>query len=641
MALLSIKNLHLTFGGESLIEGAELHLHRGDRCCLVGRNGTGKSTLMKIIASEILPDSGRLSLLSGARVAYLGQEIPGEPTGNALAVASGEVPLPGEGTERLPAEDAESAAERRLEAERLLTRLGVPFETDLATASGGVVRRVLLGRALAAGADLLLLDEPTNHLDIDTVVWLEEYLLRLGTVHKRTLLFVTHDRAFAEGLTGRVAELDRGKLHLYDCGYGEFLSRREERLANEAAVRERFEQRLAEEEAWLGKGIKARRTRNEGRLRRLLAMREEQRNRRQRLGAARLSLDSGFRSGELVVETENLSFAYGANRIIHDLTTMIMRGDRVGIVGPNGIGKTTLIKLLLGELDPDMGRVRLGTGLEVVYFDQMRSRLDPEKSIYENVGEGYDTVRSGSGQRHLLAYLQDFLFSREDVNKPIKTLSGGERNRVLLAKLFARPANLLVLDEPTNDLDTETLELLEELLLEFKGTIILVSHDRRFLDNVVTECLVFSGDAVVEEHVGSYTDWREKRLPEKSTPGEQARGGRRAGASDGRKGGKPRSARSDAEERKLSFKEQRELEELPERIAALEEELDGIHRRLADPELYRSASLGDAAPAKLTRREAEIRTALEEAYQRWEMLEEASSWQSGEGMVPKENYDPT
>lgn len=590
---------------------------------------------MKIIASEILPDAGQVSLVSGARVAYLGQEIPTEPAGVALEVAAGEAPLPGEGSERLPPQDAESGAERRLEAEQVLTRLGVPFEMDLAAASGGVVRRVLLARALAAGADLLLLDEPTNHLDIDTVLWLEEYLLRVTTVEKRTLLFVTHDRAFAEDLTGRVAELDRGRLYVYDCGYGEFLARHEERLANEDAVRARFEQRLAEEEAWLAKGIKARRTRNEGRLRRLLNMREEQRIRRERIGSARLSLDNASRSGELVVETKGLSFCYGRELIIRELTTMVMRGDRVGIVGPNGIGKSTLIKLLLGELAPEAGTIRLGTGLEVVYFDQMRSQLEPEKSIYDNVGEGYDRVESGGRQRHLLAYLQDFLFSRDDVNKPVKTLSGGERNRVLLAKLFARPANLLVLDEPTNDLDADTLELMEDLLLDFAGTIILVSHDRRFLDNVVTECLVFTGEGVVEEHVGSYTEWREKR--QRSIDMGPADGGARVG----RKGGKPKSARSDEGVRKLTFKEQRELEELPERIAGMEDELEEIHRLLADPELYRAANTGEAAPGELTGREEELRSALEAAYERWERLEEASSWQSGEGMLRKNQYDST
>ncbi len=642
VALLSIKGLRLTYGGEHLLEGAELHLHRGDRCCLVGRNGAGKSTLMKIIASEILPDAGQVSLVSGARVAYLGQEIPGAPAGNALEVASGAAPLPGEGTERLPPEDEESGAERRLEAERVLTRLGVPLNTELATSSGGVIRRVLLARALAAGADILLLDEPTNHLDIETVLWLQEYLLRLCACEKRSLLFVTHDRAFAEELTSRVAELDRGLLFVYDCSYSEFLQRQGERLANEEAVRSRFEQRLAEEEAWLAKGVKARRTRNEGRLRRLQAMREERRSRRDHLGSARFGLDNASRSGELVVETKNLSFSYesGAQEstpLIEGLSTMIMRGDRVGIVGPNGAGKSTLVKLLLGELDPVEGSVRLGTGLEIVYFDQLRSQLDPNMTIYENVGGGYETVESGGRQRHLLAYLQDFLFSREDVNKQIRSLSGGERNRVLLAKLFARPANLLVLDEPTNDLDLETLELMEELLLEFRGTIILVSHDRAFLDNVVTECLVLTGEGKVEEHVGSYSDWRAKRTRrEDEGSATSIAGSPRAG-----KSGKPKSARSDDAVRKLSFKERRELEELPERIAFLEEELEELHHRLADPALYREAASDDGGPAAIARREEELRGELENAYNRWEELEELSSWQSGEGMVRKENHDPT
>ena len=605
VALLSVHDLSLTFGGENLLESVQLHIDPGDRCCLVGRNGTGKSTLMKLIAGAAVPDAGRVTLLAGSAVAYLGQEIPSSPGGVALDVAAGR--------HDEEEKDPEKAAERVLEAEQVLTRLGVPLKTKLSTASGGVIRRVLLARALAAGADFLLLDEPTNHLDIETVLWLEEYLLRRSTLEKVAILFVTHDRAFAERLTTRVAELDRGELHHYPCGYREFLSRQEERLANEDAVRERFEQRLAEEEAWLAKGVKARRTRNEGRLRRLLEMRDQQRRRRERLSSASFGVDAATRSGDLVVETAELTFGYGEELLIRELSTTVTRGDRLGIVGPNGIGKSTLIKLLLGELEPVSGRIRRGSGLEIVYFDQMRSLLDPEKTVYDNVGDGYDHVTSGGRRRHILAYLGDFLFSRYDVQKLVKTLSGGERNRVLLAKLFARPANLLVLDEPTNDLDSDTLDLLEELLLEFTGTVVLVSHDRRFLDNVVTECLVFTGDGFVEEFVGGYTEWREKREAAKET----VEGGPSTGKSG--KSGKPKSARTNAYADRLSFKEVRELADLPDRIAHLEEELEEVHTLLANPEIYKGG--GSTDPGELTKQEERLRVDLESAYVRWEELE--------------------
>jgi ATP-binding cassette subfamily F protein uup len=494
----------------------------------------------------------------------------------------------------------------------------------MATASGGVIRRVLLARALAAGADALLLDEPTNHLDIDTVLWLEDHLLRLSQVEKRAIVLVTHDRALARRFTTRVAELDRGALYSFDCGYDEFVRRREEQLEQEEAQRREFDKKLAAEEAWLRKGVKARQTRNEGRVRRLQQMREQHRNRRERAGTARMAIEQAQRSGDIVIETEDLAFSYGDTPIVSGLTTTIERQDRVGVVGPNGSGKTTLVRLLLGELTPQAGRVRHGSGLEVVYFDQMRAGIDPDGSVYENVGEGYDTVRYGGRERHVAGYLKEFLFSEPEMKKPARNCSGGETNRLLLAKLFARPSNLLVLDEPTNDLDAETLELLEDLLLDYEGTIILVSHDREFLDNVATECFVLRGDGTVAEYSGGYSEWREREQKRRQKQdGSRGRSGRDGGAK--RKGGRRREGRggTDGRSRKLGFKERKELAELPDRIAALEEEQAEIHEKLADPSLYRE---GDgASPRELTERLQEVEQEITAAYERWEELDALST----------------
>ncbi|MFW5811355.1 MAG: ATP-binding cassette domain-containing protein [Alkalispirochaetaceae bacterium] len=602
MARITLHGVQLTFGGASLLESAQLHLEPGDRCCLVGRNGTGKSTLLKLIAREIVPDSGTLA--TSAEVAYLPQEFPQSFSGTALEIAC-------PGAPRQPAGE-----QRRLEAERLLTELGVDQQLEAGRASGGELRRILLARVLSTKAEILLLDEPTNHLDIETILWLEEELIRLSRMEKRTVLFVTHDRAFAERVSTRVAELDRGRLYSYDCGYLEFISRQEERLANEEAVRRRFDQRVAEEEAWLAKGVKARRRRNEGRVRRLMEMRDQQRRRRERLGSANLSVEAGGRSGEIVAELEDVSFSYGDRPIISRLTTTVMRGDRVGIVGPNGSGKTTLLRLLLGELEPEEGRLRIGVGLETVYFDQMRLALDPAATIYESVGGGYDSVGAGGRRRHMYAYLKDFLFDEADSRKRVSTLSGGELNRLMLAKLLSLPANLLVLDEPTNDLDSDTLELLEELLLDFDGTILLVSHDRRFLDNVVTECLILTGDGGVEESVGTYSDWLEGRAGGK----EQKKEEKNEERSSGRRG-KPEEARSEKRANTRTYRETRELEELPGRIADLEARLEEVHDLLVDPELYQRGVLKGRTPAELTAEQERIQQEIDVAYERWELLE--------------------
>ena len=615
-----------------LLDGVSLHVHAGDRITLVGRNGTGKSTLLRVASGELLPDEGRVSLQTGTRVAYLGQEIPRGLGGRAFEVATGEAAArnahmeagPQTGPQTGPEADSGAGAEARLEAERFLTRLGVTSDTDLETASGGVIRRVLLARALAAGADVLLLDEPTNHLDLDTVEWLEDYLMRLSEVEKRAIITVTHDRALARRFTTRVAELDRGVLHTAETTWDEFVRSREAELEHEESRRREFDKKLAAEEAWLAKGVKARRTRNQGRVRRLEAMREAHRQRRERAGTARMKIEEARRSGDIVIETANLGFSFGEKRIVSGLTTLIERGDRVGIVGPNGSGKTTLVRLLLGELQPDEGTVRRGTNLEAVYFDQMRAGIDPEASIYENVGGGYETVRYGGRERHLIGYLKEFLFTAEEMKKPARGISGGETNRLLLAKLFARPSNLLVLDEPTNDLDSETLELLEQLLLDYEGTILLVSHDREFLDNVVSESLVLPGDGTVLEYSGGYSDWREQE--QARVAGAPSGGGGRngtgapsgapssgAGASGGRR--KPKTEKP----RKLSFKEQRRLEELPDRIAALEAEQAEIHEKLQDPSLYQEQD-GKRVRELATRLES-LESEIASAYSAWEELE--------------------
>jgi ATP-binding cassette subfamily F protein uup len=596
VALLGVHDVSYRTGGETLLAGVSLHVEPGDRISLLGRNGTGKSTLLRIAAGELPPDEGRVSLTQGAHPAYLPQHIPEGLTGRAVELAAG----------------ADAGAEGHLRAEQVLTRLGVEPAATLETASGGVLRRVLLARTLAAGSDLLLLDEPTNHLDIDTVVWLEEHLIRLSESERRAIIMVTHDRELARRFTTRVAELDRGELHVADTGYEEFVRRRNAELEAEEAHRQEFDKKLAAEEAWLAKGVKARRRRNEGRVRRLAAMREEHRRRREREGTARMAIETARRSGNTVIETDGLTFSYGENPIVAGLSTLIERGDRVGIVGANGSGKTTLLRLLLGELEPDGGTVRHGTGLEVAYFDQMRAGLDPDGSIYENVGGGYDTVRMHGRERHLVGYLEGFLFTREEMGKPVRNCSGGETNRLLLAKLFARPSNLLVLDEPTNDLDTETLELLEELLIEYEGTILLVSHDRAFLDNVVTESLVLPGDGQVVEYSGGYSDWRARETERREA---DDRGGRGAGGGPRGRAAKPKTERR----RTRSFKEQRELEALPDRIADLEKEQAEIHEKLQDPDLYQGDT-GTEVRA-LTGRLEVLERELADAYERWQELE--------------------
>lgn len=625
MALLSLRNISLAFGGPPLFDNINLQIEAGDRLCLLGRNGTGKSTLLKLISGELPPEGGDVSRQQGLRVALVSQEVPqgvagtvfdvvASGMGNAsallaeyhhvsheLAHGGGDDLLGRLETLQHKLEDSGGWHLHR-EVERLLNRLQLESEAEFSTLSGGTKRRVLLAKALVAEPDILLLDEPTNHLDIDTIIWLEDFLLK----NIKTVLFVTHDRAFARRLSNRIAELDRGRIYAFNCGYDEFVERREALLEAEVTRQALFDKKLAQEEVWVRQGIKARRTRNEGRVRALKQLREEQRQRRERLGTVKIQLQEGERSGRMVVEAEAVSFAYDDKPVITDLTTTIIRGDRVGIIGPNGSGKTTLLRLLLGELLPQSGDIKLGSRLEVLYFDQMREQLDLTKSVQENVGEGNDTLTINGKPRHIIGYLQDFLFSPERARSPVSILSGGERNRLLLAKLFTKPSNVLVMDEPTNDLDAETLDLLEDLLLEYTGTLLLVSHDREFLNNVVTSTLVVGADGRVREFVGGYDDWLRQASAE-DTP-----------AVAGIKQVPDRSRRQAERARKLSFKEERELTAIPDLIAALEAEQDALHATLADPGFYKSAG---AEVLTLNIRLEALEAELVQAYRRWEELE--------------------
>jgi ATP-binding cassette subfamily F protein uup len=607
------------------LDGIQLQVEAGDRLCLLGRNGSGKSSLLKLINGEIPADGGEITRQQGVRISLVSQELPtglsgtvfdvvSEGMGNAAALLTEyhhlahRLATGGEKTLMKSLETLQKALEDaggwhlNQEVERLLSHLSLNPDDEFVTLSGGTKRRVLLARALVAAPDILLLDEPTNHLDIDTIAWLEEFLLR----NVKTFLFVTHDRAFARRLANRIAELDRGRLYAFSCGLDDFVARREELLTSEVARQALFDKKLAQEEAWVRQGIKARRTRNEGRVRALKKLREERQARRENVGKARLKFQEAERSGNLVVEAEGVSFSYNGQPVVRDLTTTIMRGDRVGIIGPNGAGKTTLLRLLIGDLTPQKGAVRLGSRREVIYFDQLREQLDPDKTVQENVGEGNDTLVINGKSRHIIGYLQDFLFTPERARTPVHILSGGERNRLLLAKLFTRPANLLVMDEPTNDLDAETLELLEELLIEYSGTLLLVSHDREFLNNVVTSTLVFEGDGLVREYAGGYDDWLRQSAAAAAVASPAALPVLE----------KPRNRA--VRPRKLSFKEERELEALPERIRELEGEQEKLHLTLADPEFYRNAG---AEVAKLNARLTAIEKELAEAYCRWEELE--------------------
>ncbi len=627
MPLATLENACLAFGHVALLDHAELVIEPGERLGLIGRNGTGKSSLLKILAGAAHLDDGKAWRGPDVRVGYVPQEpafTPGQTVFDAVAEGTGEVrrllvdyhgvahALGETGADTAALMERLHRLQEELEAadgwsvknrvDVVLTKLGLPPDTAVDDLSGGWKKRVALARALAGEPDLLLLDEPTNHLDFAAIEWLED-LLR---AHAGSVLFITHDRRFLDNVATRIVELDRGRLLSYPGSFAAYRQRKQEQLAVEETVNAKFDKFLAQEEVWIRKGIEARRTRNEGRVRRLEALRRERTARRERLGGVNLSLDEGERSGKLVAELVNVRKAFGGRTVIRDFSTRIMRGDRIGLLGPNGAGKSTLLKLILGELAPDAGEVRLGTKLAVAYFDQFREQLDPEATLADTINPGADYVEIGGEKKHVVSYLGDFLFSPARARSPVKSLSGGERNRLLLARLLARPANVLVLDEPTNDLDIETLEMLEELLENFSGTLFLVSHDREFLDNVVTQVFAFEGDGVIREYAGGYDDWlRARPRPEEKT------------AERKEPPSKPAPAKSSAKT-KLSYKEGKELEALPARIEALEKEQKDIGEQLADGELYRA----DPERVKtLQARYAVLDEELLAALARWEELE--------------------
>ncbi len=627
--LVSLKNVSLAFGSAPLLEQVNLNIERGERICLLGRNGTGKSTLLRVIAAEIGVDDGEIWRHDSLRVASLEQDVPrGDERSVFDVVASGLDSLGSllsdyhhlahqleQGEHGADLLEKFSQLQQQIEAAEgwrfeqrvsaAISRLELPVDKSMDELSGGLKRRVLLARALVQEPDLLLLDEPTNHLDIEGISWLEEFMLGF----RGALLFITHDRTFLQQLATRIIELDRGQLTSWPGDYANYLRKKEERLAVETEQNALFDKKLAQEETWIRQGIKARRTRNEGRVRALKALREQRRARREQSGKAKINLESASVSGKLVAEVENTSLSLGGRCLLRDFSTRIMRGDRIGIIGPNGVGKTSLIKMLLGQLSPDTGSVTLGSKLEVAYFDQQRAQLDPQKTVIENLNLGTEQVTINGRSRHVISYLQDFLFTPQRVNSPVSSLSGGERNRLLLAQLFTRPANLLVMDEPTNDLDVETLELLEELLTEFKGTLLLVSHDRSFLDNVVTSTLVFEGDGVLREYVGGYQDWLQQRVqvplarPNSHTDNETAVAEKTPAAN---------------KSRKLSYREQRELDNLPEKIELLETEQESLQAQIGDSGFYQQDK---QQIVDILQRLETLQQELGQSYLRWEELE--------------------
>lgn len=624
MPLLTLRNIELGFGAAPVLDRINLSIEAGERLCLVGRNGAGKSTLMKLIAGELQADDGLLEQAPGLRIARLAQEVPGDQHGSvAQQVAAGL----GD-TGQLLSEydtlsqtlgDADAAAMDRFEAlqqqidqrdgwrlaqqvDTVLSRLGLDGQASFSDLSGGMKRRVLLAQALVQEPDILLLDEPTNHLDIDSIRWLEEFLKGWhGTV-----LFITHDRAFLRALATRIIELDRGRLTSWPGNYDKYLAGKQAQLDAEQKAFDDFDKKLSQEERWIRQGIKARRTRNEGRVRALKALRDQRAARRDRTGQAKLAIQQGDASGKLVIEARHLQHQFAGQPLFQDLSLTILRGDRIGLIGPNGCGKSTLLNILLGRLQPEQGEVKSGSQLHIAWYDQLRESLDEEKSIIENVVEGSDFIDINGQSRHIIGYLQDFLFEPARCRQPVKALSGGERNRLLLARLFSRPFNLLVLDEPTNDLDADTLDLLEEQLIDYQGTLLLVSHDREFLDNVVTSTLVFE-HGTVNEYVGGYQDWLRQR------PAEPSRQTSRANLPQPQ----PEAAGSD-KKRKLSYQEQQEMASLPARIERLEQEISALQQQLSDPTFFQQDS---KQIANASTQLAALEQAHEAAFGRWAELD--------------------
>lgn len=631
MAYITIRDVQLAFGGPALLDGANFNLERGERVCLIGRNGEGKSTLLKLIEGSLLPDQGEIALQNGITISMLAQDVPMDSGKVADIVAEGA----GEAAQVLKeyheASDAcvlgdMDACDRmgnlqhkldlldgwalETKVNAILSKMGLDPEADLADLSGGRKRRVLLARALLTQPDVLLLDEPTNHLDVESIEWLEKFLLDQNNL---TLLFISHDRAFVDSIATRIVELDRGILRSYEGNYSRYLDLKAQQMEAEEKQNALFDKKLAEEEAWIRQGIKARRTRNEGRVRALKDLREQSKARRSQQGKVSMAAQEANRSGKLVFDIEHLRVEYDGYPIIKDFSALVLRGDRIGLVGDNGVGKTTLVKAILGEIE-HTGSVKTGTQLEVAYFDQLRNALDLEKSVKDNVSEGSDHVDVNGSRRHIYSYLQDFLFSPERARTPVKALSGGERNRILLAKLLLKPANLIVMDEPTNDLDMVTLELLEEMLSEYKGTLLLISHDRAFMDNVVTSTWVFDGKGNIDEYIGGYQDYLEQRPDQKVVDQK----------SDVKKALAKAEAATAAVEVpvkkvKLSYKDQRALEQLPAEIEALEKEQAELSEKLADGSWF--VTDADAA-TQASQRLAEIDDLLLEKMERWDQLEE-------------------
>ena len=625
MSLLRFDDIGLEFGEQVILRNAEFSIEPGERICLIGRNGAGKSTTLKLIMGAIEPDRGEITAKPGLIVSQLDQTLPEAmdlPVTDVIRSGltqieslleeyanKSQLELDKHGLRELEALHAKIDAhdgwhlEQRVET--TITELNLPADKKMNELSGGWRRRVALAKALVQKPDLLLLDEPTNHLDIATIKWLEDHVYN----YPGAVLFITHDRAFLQRLATRIVEIDRGKLTSWPGNYDNFLRRKEKALEDEAVAEEKFDKKLAEEEAWIRQGIKARRTRNEGRVRSLMKMREEREERLAKEGTARIHIEEGEQSGRKVIRARNISYSYGEEAVIRDFSIKIMRGDRIGLIGNNGVGKTTLLRLLLGELEPQSGTLKMGTGLQVGYFDQLRQALDLEKSVAYNVGEGRTYIKINGKDRHVVGYLTGFLFSPKRAMTPVKALSGGERNRVILAKLFTRPANLLVLDEPTNDLDIETLEVLEQKLCEFSGTLIVVSHDRDFLDNVVTSTVVFEEDGKVQEYVGGYSDWLRHghELAVTDNPYEAER--RKQEAAERKKSRKPT---------KLSYKDQRELDSLPIEIERLEENIVALQALIAMPDFY--AQEAELVQQKL-RELSDAEKLLEQRIERWGELE--------------------
>jgi len=638
MALLRLQNIQLSYGGPALLDDVNLSIEPNERICLIGRNGAGKSSLLKIINGQAKPDSGERILEQGTVITQLEQEVPQDMAGSVYDVVAGGLAEVGELLRQFHhlSEQTENHDEtwmaklegiqQSLEAcdgwqfsqniDNIISRLSLDAAADFAQLSGGVKRRVLLARALVQDPDILLLDEPTNHLDISVIQWMEEFLLN----YKATLVFITHDRSFLRRLATRIVELDRGITTSWPGDYDNFLRRKAEQLEAESAENARFEKKLAQEEVWIRQGIKARRTRNEGRVRALKAMREQHAAIRHQQGKAKLQMDSGEKSGKKVVEAKYLNYQIAGKTLINDFSTLVQRGDRIGLIGPNGVGKTTLLRILLGKLQADSGSVELGTNLQVAYFDQLRDQLDEEQSVKDNLDRGADNVTINGKSKHVISYLQDFLFTPQRANSPVNSLSGGERNRLLLAKLFIKPANILVLDEPTNDLDVETLELLEDLLMSYEGTVLIVSHDRTFINNLVSSCFVFEGNGIIREYVGSYDDCMQQQAERQQQ--ELTQQTKSAATKQTPKPTPATATEKKPAAKKLSYKLQLELDQLPKDIEALEAKIEAMETEMAAPAFFKQ----DHASAQATTDTYQtLQQDLEAKYARWETLMDESA----------------